>query len=821
MIGGIKNFKFWCQKVLPLVYDNSLSYYEILCKVVHYLNHVIDDMNQIPEYIDEKVREAFDDEHIKELISEVFRTLEDAISANNEGTNTHFSTDYPKLGTLLWHDNKLYKTIRVIDQGDEIIPDVNIELVDFGDMFNDFIDEVKKNFTPYDDGLRETASMDRTVHQLVWLNDVLYEVTKPISEGNAYIYSGENINVVPISLDDIYDYILDLISDEASTRAEEDIRIELELTDLITSKVDIEAGIRSEEDARIVLELSDLITSKVGIEADARENADNTIVTALTKKIDDLSFDTVADMIDADLADGDTVVTLGYYSVNDGGAGVYKIVDSAPDTYYVTLDNGLFGKLITENYNVLQMGAKRDNSVDNTDLINTLLQIYDVLYFPAGTYKIDGTITIGAHKKIYGDGRNTILKNEVGETVTMFYVTGNWSEINNVHIFGVYGYTTCLDCVGRYFRISNFTLEFFKDGLVFRDGGNEAFVQHFYIRQYSGHAIRCSATNDIFINQFLIIDEWADGITNPTGTGIYLTKKCEGITVSDGDIVGGNRAMNFTANGGTAVGRNIPQFCNFTNVYFDSAKYSNIIDSCNDISFTNCWWSFTGQSFTPNELPVGQEKGLHIVRGTNLRFVNCEFVSCAEEGLYIEHGSDIIIENSLISNNNRFERNLPGLDINGSAKNVVVTNSNLTNSRTDTEQYYAVFIREHASASFIKCNLENRYDNTINRMSLSSDGFVSFDCQESALPNYNNQISHITGRNQSYTSGRNNVLIMNIEGDTDGTAAVFVNNVVVARAQNGVSLTVEIPIKRGDVVTTRETAGIYDGYVYTMMSYPV
>lgn len=35
------SFRFWCQKVLPLVYDDSLSYYELLCKVVNYLNDVI------------------------------------------------------------------------------------------------------------------------------------------------------------------------------------------------------------------------------------------------------------------------------------------------------------------------------------------------------------------------------------------------------------------------------------------------------------------------------------------------------------------------------------------------------------------------------------------------------------------------------------------------------------------------------------------------------------------------------------------------------------------------------------------------------------
>ena len=35
-------FLFWCQKVLPLVYDESLSYYEVLCKVVDYINKLIE-----------------------------------------------------------------------------------------------------------------------------------------------------------------------------------------------------------------------------------------------------------------------------------------------------------------------------------------------------------------------------------------------------------------------------------------------------------------------------------------------------------------------------------------------------------------------------------------------------------------------------------------------------------------------------------------------------------------------------------------------------------------------------------------------------------
>lgn len=63
----LKNFRFWCQKVLPAVYDDSLSYYELLCKVIDYLNNVIDELNnhsdaitEIQESI-ESLNKAFDE----------------------------------------------------------------------------------------------------------------------------------------------------------------------------------------------------------------------------------------------------------------------------------------------------------------------------------------------------------------------------------------------------------------------------------------------------------------------------------------------------------------------------------------------------------------------------------------------------------------------------------------------------------------------------------------------------------------------------------------------------------------------------------------
>lgn len=54
----MQKFSFWCQKVLPLVYDDSLSYYEVLCKVVDYLNHLIEDTNNLTEELSSLKKEV-------------------------------------------------------------------------------------------------------------------------------------------------------------------------------------------------------------------------------------------------------------------------------------------------------------------------------------------------------------------------------------------------------------------------------------------------------------------------------------------------------------------------------------------------------------------------------------------------------------------------------------------------------------------------------------------------------------------------------------------------------------------------------------------
>lgn len=79
IMGKIDKVKFWCYKVLPLVYDDSLSYYELLCKVVSKLNELIekyapfdDVVAEIQTAIDalQKQIDEFDTTYIEKLIKD-------------------------------------------------------------------------------------------------------------------------------------------------------------------------------------------------------------------------------------------------------------------------------------------------------------------------------------------------------------------------------------------------------------------------------------------------------------------------------------------------------------------------------------------------------------------------------------------------------------------------------------------------------------------------------------------------------------------------------------------------------------------------------
>lgn len=70
-----KSLRFWVQHVLPLVYDDSLSYYELLAKVVEKINILIENNNKLPDFIVEMIKEQLKLENLIEILKELIREV--------------------------------------------------------------------------------------------------------------------------------------------------------------------------------------------------------------------------------------------------------------------------------------------------------------------------------------------------------------------------------------------------------------------------------------------------------------------------------------------------------------------------------------------------------------------------------------------------------------------------------------------------------------------------------------------------------------------------------------------------------------------------
>ena len=88
-IGMIGNFRFWCQKILPAVYDDSLSYYEVLCKFLEKLNEVIDKYNGYDSVLEQVI------------------ALMEEFEAELEAFKEHGFDDYYKEQVQAWIDNNM------------------------------------------------------------------------------------------------------------------------------------------------------------------------------------------------------------------------------------------------------------------------------------------------------------------------------------------------------------------------------------------------------------------------------------------------------------------------------------------------------------------------------------------------------------------------------------------------------------------------------------------------------------------------------------------------------------------------------------------
>lgn len=108
-------FRYWCYKILPLVYDDSLSYYELLCKVVEKLNEVIKQVNVSTENVYANVKQILDewleDGTLEEIINqELFGDLSKKMGAGGTANIAPVFTNFYPFPTSEGIDTSLTPT---------------------------------------------------------------------------------------------------------------------------------------------------------------------------------------------------------------------------------------------------------------------------------------------------------------------------------------------------------------------------------------------------------------------------------------------------------------------------------------------------------------------------------------------------------------------------------------------------------------------------------------------------------------------------------------------------------------------------------------
>lgn len=163
----IDNLRYWCHKILPLVYEDSLSYYEALCKTSAKLNEVIDSTNGLlaawntyKNDIDKAFGEytAGLDKKFDDLSAKIGRDFDDYKYRVNESIQDEFATQERRLKA---QDDKIAaqdtQITAISDKVNTFITEYNKTIAQIPTMVVDAVNAWLNDTTHYDNIIADLA----------------------------------------------------------------------------------------------------------------------------------------------------------------------------------------------------------------------------------------------------------------------------------------------------------------------------------------------------------------------------------------------------------------------------------------------------------------------------------------------------------------------------------------------------------------------------------------------------------------------------------------------------------------------------------------
>nr|DAW94507.1 MAG TPA: Dynamin-like helical domain [Caudoviricetes sp.] len=162
---GIPYLRFWCQKVLPAVYDQSLSYYEVLCKLAAFLNKMVEELEKMQDNID--------------ALHKAYKDLQDWVNAEIARFEAHMEQHFDDLTQELWNRFEEYKnntntTLQqwFNDYATNTTNNLNKKFNDFVNNANTRIDQMFNTYTSSTNNEFNTWKTDFTNQYNQWKDEV-------------------------------------------------------------------------------------------------------------------------------------------------------------------------------------------------------------------------------------------------------------------------------------------------------------------------------------------------------------------------------------------------------------------------------------------------------------------------------------------------------------------------------------------------------------------------------------------------------------------------------------------------------------------------
>lgn len=125
----LAKFRFWCFTVLPLVYDDELSYYEVICKCVDYINNLIENNKAISNDVEQLKQEM---KQVQEWINNYDTSFAESII--REYLATMIFVTISDSGYIIYNIPANWKSITFNTTGLDIENNIGVGNYDYGHL---------------------------------------------------------------------------------------------------------------------------------------------------------------------------------------------------------------------------------------------------------------------------------------------------------------------------------------------------------------------------------------------------------------------------------------------------------------------------------------------------------------------------------------------------------------------------------------------------------------------------------------------------------------------------------------------------------------